>query len=58
MKPIGGMVFSCCSFVSCFFYSIRLGLSQMDHSIEDGTAEATFDLLILRAFSLPPMSCL
>ena len=29
-----------------FFYSIRLGFAHMDHSIEEGTAEATFDLLV------------
>ena len=32
-----------------FFYPIRLGFTQMDHSIEDRTAEATFDLLVGKA---------
>ena len=45
MNPIAGMVLACCLFVSLFF-RIRLGFAQMDHSVEDGTAEATFDLLI------------
>ena len=29
-----------------FFYPIRLGFAQMDHSIEDRTAQPTFDLLV------------
>ena len=29
-----------------FFYSIRLGFAHMNHSIEDDTAQATFDLLV------------
>ena len=29
-----------------FFYSIRLGFAQMNHSIEDRTAQSIFDLLV------------
>ena len=29
-----------------FFFPIRFGFAQMDHSIEDGTAQSTFDLLV------------
>ena len=29
-----------------FFYSIRLGFAQMNHSIEDCTAQSIFDLLV------------
>ena len=35
-----------------FFYPIRLGFAHMDHSIEDGTAQATFDLLVFPATRL------
>ncbi len=46
MNLIGDSLVECCFLVSCFFYSTRLRFASMDHSIEDGTAQATFDLLI------------
>ena len=44
MNHIWGIMVECCFLFS--FLLDTMGFAQMDHSIEDGTAQATFDLLV------------
>ena len=52
MNPIRGILVASCFWSVAFFYSIRLRFAQMNHSIEDGTAQSTFDLLVSKATRL------
>ena len=45
MNHIADIVLECCSLSVNFFYHIKLGFAPMNHSIENRTAQLTFDLL-------------